>query len=105
MVKNLLNEALGKLTEKSVICPQDIINLYREIFYYVERTLRKLNLETIDAKIYDLLDEDYLVLVFVEAVKQGKSTFPEVNRIIMERLEQCIEKVLLSKRMKTHIIA
>jgi len=68
----------------------------------VERTLRKLNLETIDAKIDDLLDEDYLVLIFIEAVKQGKLTFPEVNRIIMERLEQCIEKVLLSKRMKTH---
>ncbi|NLM27557.1 MAG: response regulator [Clostridiaceae bacterium] len=102
MVKNLLNEALGILMEKSVICPQDIINLYREIFYYVERTLRKLNLETIDAKIDDLLDEDYLVLIFIEAVKQGKLTFPEVNRIIMERLEQCIEKVLLSKRMKTH---
>jgi len=102
MVRNLLNEALGKLTEKGVICPQDIISLYREIFYYVERILRKLNLETIDAKIDDLLDEEYLVLVFVEAVKQGKSTFPEVNRIIMERLEQCIEKVLLSKRMRTH---
>lgn len=102
MSEKLLNNALGKLSEKNVICAQDIINLYKEIFYYAERTLRKLNLETIDVKTDDLLDEDYLVLLFVSAVKQGETTFSEVNRIIMERLKLCTERVLSSKRMKTH---
>ena len=90
-----------KIIRKNVICAQDIINLYKEIFYYAERTLRKLNLETIDVKTDDLLDEDYLVLLFVSAVKQGETTFLRLINYY-GKTKTVHRKSLVIKRMKTH---